>query len=254
MLSGKKVSLKNVIAKVYADLNIKDESYLTNIIEWLGEALGKIKADQQLESSDPLELCIHNHKAELPCDLIYLENVDYCGKQLAQASGQLFENSCNEIGIYNQYFSVDLRKFANKPFHLGQQPLKNPSGEFFKIENGWFKTTFPEGNVTIRYKKLATDDEGFPLVPEEESFRSALFWYVAWKYFYLKKIDGSNADFNRYHTMSLEAEQKWHWYCGQAGSEALMPDQYTLENIKRNFISLVPKIESFTKSFSDLNK
>lgn len=253
MLSGKTISLKNVISKVYSGLNIKDEDNLVNIIEWLGEAISKIKADAQLETKQ-YTLCVENHKAELPCDMVYLEEVDYKGRQMSKASAdKLIHHHQSDLGLYNQYFSVDIRKLANKCFEVGQRYVYT-DGEYFKIENGWFKTSFQKGEVNITYKKFPTDDEGFPLVPEEESYREALFWYVAWKYFYIKKIEASNADFNKFNHLSLEAEQKWHWYCGQAGSEALMPDLFTLENIKRNFISLVPKLNSFDKSFSDLNR
>lgn len=253
MLSGKKVSLKNVISKVYSDLNIKDEDHYTKIIEWLGEALSKIKVHDQLESVSTT-LCVKNHKTELPCDLVYLEEVGHNGRQLTKTSASSLEQKYNSnMVLYNQYSSIDINKINNKCFELGLK-YTYPDGQYFLIENGWFKTSFNSGDVDIVYKRFPLDNEGFPLIPEEESFRSALFWYVAWKYFFIKKIEASGNDFNKFHTLSLESEQKWHWYCGQSGSEALMPDLFTLENIKRNFISLVPKIDSFDNFYNNLNK
>lgn len=253
MLSGKKVSLKNVISKVYSDLGINDEDSYIKIIEWLGEAIGKIKVHEQLESVEA-KLNICNFKAELPCDLLYLEEVNYQGRQLIKSSSNtqnLHREGC--MTQYNQYFSVDLNKINNKAFELGSRG-RATNDLNFKIENGWFKSSFESGDIDIVYKRFPVDEEGFPLIPEEESFREALFWYVAFKYFYLKKIESDGSSFNKYSNLSSEAKQNWHWYCGQAGSEAMMPDVFTLENIKRNFISLVPKINSFDTFFTNLNK
>lgn len=254
MLSGKTISLKNVISKVYSGLNIKDESQYINIIEWLGEAISKIKTDAQLESV-PYKLCVENHKAELPCDMLYLVEVDYRGKQLTKASANhLVHTNFDATRVYNQYDFVDARleRLKNISYKLGQQ-YEYIGGDHFKLENGWFKTSFCDGEVNIVYKRFPIDEDGFPLVPEEESYREALFWYCAWKYFFIKKIEASGNDFNKFNNLSLEAEQKWHWYCGQAGAESLMPDLYMLENIKRNFLSLTFKSDSFDKFFMNLN-
>lgn len=254
MLSGKTISLKNVISKVYSGLNIKDESQYINIIEWLGEAISKIKTDAQLESVCTT-LCIDNHRAELPCDFMYLSEVDYKGFQLTKASANhLVKTNHDNIGIYNQYDYVDKRLdgLKNIAYCKGQK-YEFIGGDSFTIDKGWFKTSFFKGDVKITYKRLPVDDEGFPLVPEEESYREALFWYCAWKYFFIRKIEANGNEFNKFNNLSLEAEQKWHWYCGQAGAESLMPDLYMLENIKRNFLTLVPKADSFQTFFSNLN-
>lgn len=255
MLSGKKISLKNVISKVYSNLNIKDEKNYINIIEWLGEAIAKIKTDAQLESVQHT-LCVSNYKAELPCDFIYLEQVSSNGKQMLKSYGDSRPvPKTNDITVDNQYSYRDTRMAGveNISYNLGKLPILDSNNTFI-IENGWFKTNVSECNIDIWYKRLPMDSEGYPLIPEEESYREALFWYVAWKYFFLKRIEATGQDFNKFSQLSAEAEQKWHWYCGQAGSESIMPDLYMLENIKRNFISLIPKINSFDNFYNDLNK
>ena len=50
MIDNKLVSSKAVIAKVIADLDLKeDEIKITDVREWIGEAMEKIGAIQQLE-------------------------------------------------------------------------------------------------------------------------------------------------------------------------------------------------------------
>jgi len=50
-----------------------------------------------------------------------------------------------------------------------------------------------------------------------------------------------------------DAEIKYKYYINQAGAEAMMPDLFTLENIKRNYLRLVPKINDYREFFRGLN-
>lgn len=255
MLTGKKISLKNVISKIYDGLDLTDDNDHISIIEWLGEAISKIQVYEQLET---VHCCldIHNHKAELPCDLIYLDELTFCGIPLNKGYGNnLSDNYCNEMMLYNQYDYRDARMSGveNIAYELGKRYVHTKGAEFL-IQNGWIKTSLECGELDIVYRRLPVDEEGYPLIPEEESFREALFWYVAWKYFFKQRIKASGNDYNKYSQLSAESEQKWHWYCGQAGTTAIMPDVFTLENLKRNFLTLIPKINAYDTNFKNLNK
>lgn len=253
MLTHKKISIKNIISKIYRDLNIKEEDSLVNLIEWIGEALSFIKVPSQLQRISRHEIHICNHRAEIPCDLIYLQSVEFNGSQLNKnPGGRLLEHTGMEY-FYNNHYAVNRDKMVNINFINGSSYRFNDIDSFI-MENGWFKTSFPEGTIYIDYDKMETDEEGFPLVPDDESFRAALFWYSASKYFYIKFIESSGADTNKFNALRTDAEQKWQWYCGQAGTNALMPDEHTMEIIKKNFISLVPKLNSAKGFYNNLNK
>lgn len=94
------VSSKAVIAKIIADLDLKeDDIKITDIREWISEAMEKIGAVQQLEHKVAnLKIC--DYQAKLPCDLYRLNQVAFS-----------FENSCgwlpmrkvtNSFGIYKK--------------------------------------------------------------------------------------------------------------------------------------------------------
>lgn len=246
MLTSNKVSLKNIIAKVYRDLGIQEEESFIDIIEWAAEALGLIGVHDQFEAiEDCINIC--NHKAEIPCGLIYLDDVNYKGIQLNKGSGgNVFPEATHRM--YNTSPAVNKEKMMNIPFKLGYR-YQFDNNETFIMENGWFKTSFREGNILIKYRKLSVDDEGIPLVPDTESFRAAIFWYIAMKYFFVKSIIEDR--FTRFYK---EAEEKWHWYCNQAGANAMMPDLHMMENIKKNYLQLLPKVYSYKVFFSDLNR
>ena len=79
----KLVSSKSVIAKVIADLDLKDDNLrITDLRHWIGEAIEKIGSPQQLIhkvsgiEDEPI-LTLSNHQVALPTNLYKLEQVAY---------------------------------------------------------------------------------------------------------------------------------------------------------------------------------
>src|SRR4030042_3093142 len=77
------VSCKKVIAKIFADLDLKDEPHnIGNFIEWIGESLKKIGAFPALITrvtgkEDLPILTISNYQTKLPADLNTINQVAY---------------------------------------------------------------------------------------------------------------------------------------------------------------------------------
>lgn len=77
MINNRLISSNAVIAKIIADLDLKEtEIPITNMKEWIGEGLEKIGAIQQLEHKNAV-LPVVNHQVSLPCDLHQLGQVAY---------------------------------------------------------------------------------------------------------------------------------------------------------------------------------
>ena len=77
MIVNRMISSKSVIAKVIADLDLKeDQIRITDIREWILEAILKIGAIQQYDHKVVI-LPIINHQAALPCDLYKLGQVAF---------------------------------------------------------------------------------------------------------------------------------------------------------------------------------
>ena len=80
---AKLVSSKSVIAKVIADLDLKDDNLrITDMLHWMGEAIEKIGSPQQLIhkvsgiNDEPI-LTISNHQVAMPDGLYRLEQISY---------------------------------------------------------------------------------------------------------------------------------------------------------------------------------
>lgn len=100
MIDNKLISSKAVLAKIIADLDLKeDEIRITDVREWIGEAMEKIGAVQQLEHK-LANIQVVDYQAKLPCDLYRLNQVAFS-----------FENGCgwlpmrkvtNSFGVYKK--------------------------------------------------------------------------------------------------------------------------------------------------------
>jgi hypothetical protein len=69
MIQSKLISSKQIILRVLSDLDIPEEQLpISNVKEWIGQAMEKIGAITQLEHKVAV-LPVTNHQAKLPCDL-----------------------------------------------------------------------------------------------------------------------------------------------------------------------------------------
>ena len=77
MINNRMISSASVVAKVIADLDLReDEIRITDIREWIMESILKIGAIQQFEHKVEI-LPIECHQVSLPCDLYKLDQVAY---------------------------------------------------------------------------------------------------------------------------------------------------------------------------------
>lgn len=244
-LTGKKVSLKNIIAKVFRDLNLKEEQDFINFLEWGNEALEQIGVFEQLETR---YYCteVKFYKATIPCDMIYINSVSVDGVNLRPASNQYgaqrYEdhNSTADSGL-----AVNIDKVQNAAYVGILDLVKYPNS--YTIANGYIQLSKEKGTLNIAYQGVPEDEEGYPLVPDDVSFREAVYRYIVYKWMYPQVIVGKIDA-----RLLADAEQKWHWYCNQAGAKAQMPDQGKLENIARNYLKLKPDLYRFDKFYDNI--
>lgn len=254
------VSSKAVIAKIIADLDLKeDDIKITDIREWISEAMEKIGAVQQLEHKVAnLKIC--DYQAKLPCDLYRLNQVAFS-----------FENSCgwlpmrkvtNSFGIYKKcgecdpivknIFNLDNDKDALEilnsdqnikqtlsalvnqytvPSNNGRLIVGNPAtfntSLQYSTKPGYITVNVPCGWVKVSYHAIPTDEDSMPMIPDIPSYFEAIFWYVAMKMSYPKYLKGQLSQ-NIYYDM----RSSWNFYRKQAYAEAMMPTVDELETIK----------------------
>ena len=244
-LTGRKVSVKNIIAKVFRDLDLREEADFINMLEWSAEALDHIAVFDQLETKF---WCteVNFYKAELPCDMVYINSISVNGENLKPATNPFGSQHLEDYNTNaDSGLAVNIDKVQNAAY-AGLLDLRNHNNSY-TIANGYIKLAKKDGTLSISYQAMPTDEEGYPLIPDEVSFREAVYRYIVYKWMYPQVLKGKIDP-----RMLADAEQKWNWYCNQAGAKAMMPDQAKLENIKRNYLKLKPDLYRFDSFFNNI--
>jgi hypothetical protein len=84
-----------------------------------------------------------------------------------------------------------------------------------------------------------------PLIPDLQSYREALIYWLGTKMLYSKWIAGEVKS-----DIYYSIKNSWNFYRKQAYAESLMPNQDELTNIKYTWNTLVPEIDEERTFFS----
>ena len=110
---------------------------------------------------------------------------------------------------------------------------------------GYIMTNIPCGFVKISYYAIFTDSEGMPMIPDIESYKEAIFWYVTMKLMYPKKLRGQISQGDYY-----DIRNSYNFYRKQAYAEAMMPGVDDIESIKNTWTKLYPEFDDHDTFFS----
>lgn len=105
-------------------------------------------------------LDIKKYRALLPCD--YYQVI-----QIRKVKGPAF-------------------RYSSDSFHLSSNKESNGrdlADLTYKIQGNIIYTSIEEGEIEIAYKAIATDSEGYPLLPDNSSFTRALELYIKKQWF-----------------------------------------------------------------------
>ena len=217
----KTISSKHVIAKIYRDLDLNDPNYELDFIEWFGEALNFIGSSTQLVKKQE-KLLIEDHKANLPTDFVHLEQIRYESKQFGD--NYLKYNPANHN--------------TKEEGQIGKQK------ETYQLNPDVIVTTFEHGEITIIYKALPVDDDGYPLVPDNQYFLEALFWY-AFKKMLMRGYKSKVSELSYFY-----ADQQWKRYCTAARNKANYPDIGKYQRFADVWVGLIPAQRMFETGYN----
>ena len=130
--------------------------------------------------------------------------------------------------------------------------LYSSSEDEYTIVQDRLRFSFKEGFVAIAYLRQPTDKKtGYPLIPDDESARAAITYYMTWKIKqreYFNHTEGAGR-------LAKEAELRWLKYIKQFKNQTKMPanaDQY--ENLKQGSMYLLPRNKRYYGFFGNLNR
>ena len=278
----KNTSSKTIIRKLFRDLNPSGDNWIDDAIEWVGEALEHIGASSQLEKNVCV-VSIKNFKGTLPSNLAYINQVavnsasspaiaselDVLLSQISDLNYLIANdpsiNLTNQLRDFNvraaileniymsttqglialNYCTTNFPEAADCPSCSQEFIVGN---ECYYVEGGRIKTSFANGLVCLSYMSFPVDDDGYPLIPDDISFKEALFWYV------YKKLLLGNTSINTPNGIDyVFAETQWKYYCTQARNAANYPDIDRYESFLDQWVRLIPNINRHDELFGTLN-
>lgn len=119
----------------------------------------------------------------------------------------------------------------------------------YTITDSYIKTNVKSGYLMVAYQAIPTDGDGYPLVPDNQSFIDALYWYITMKMLYPQWAQGQVRD-----AVYYDARRSWNFHCKQAYGEAMMPNSDQMESIKNTWLKLVPEINHHDTFYSTLGQ
>lgn len=295
MINNRMISSASVVAKVIADLDLKeDQIRITDIREWIMEGILKIGAIQQYEHKVAI-LPIECHQVALPCDLYKLGQVafSFCDgggwlpmRKATSSFGVFHDRECSNepcmlipdtamFPLVKNMFNLNTDREALDKLNedtnlrqtlsilLNQWTVGTVNGKFvpgvvdhrdstmfsnelqYTTKPGYINTCMPRGFVKISYYAIYTDEDSMPMIPDLESYKECLYWYITMKLMYPKKLKGQISQGDYY-----DIRNSYNFYRKQAYAEAMMPTVDDLTTISNIYNKLYPEINDQDTFFS----
>ena len=285
----KTISSKAVIRKIFRDLKPQNDNWIDDAVEWIGEALEHIGAAPQLCQKQCV-LEIKDHKTLMPSDLYYINQVainnsvspvssneldklidkvkelkdeiaeaQAAGLEYSDTASILHEINSRIVVLENVYFKnenlLQPLQYGASTFHRSMHcsDCVNENTRYedtYIVDCDYIKTSFESGKICLSYMAFPTDEDCYPLVPDDISYMEAMFWYIYKKLLISfvappeTKRNGINYTF---------ADQKWKYYCTQARNAANFPDIDKYEAFMNQWVRMIPSINRHDTTFEDLN-
>lgn len=229
----KYISSKQIIAKVFRDFGIQDNDFITDAIEWIGEALDFIGAQRQLVGKTKV-FQTFNFRAPLPNDLYSIDSVRY-------ARGE-YGNETPSIDDFKYELSQAETEY-NAAFFGEEKQGADYRENGYLIDGEYIKTNLENSWIALTYWALPLDNDGYPLVPDMVEFKEALTWKIMEKIL----LSGHNHPVVNYQF----AHQQWLKYCTQARNQANMPDKGAYKLFKEKWVTMIPDYEHNIKELNN---
>ncbi len=220
------VSIKMVADRLYRNPLMKDLSYefiVDNAIQIL-----RILEAPSLFSTRREALNVVNYRAMKPVDMIKVESV-----------------------VRTEPGSIPVPLTASEDiaqeFYHQSNNLPTRSDETYSLNSKYINCNFEKGTVEVIYKAVATDEECYPLILNNETLLRCVESYIKYRYFdMLNDMDIiSNQKLNK-------AETDYMFNVGQADSNLKMPSVDEMESLVNQITQLIPSRTAHSSRFEFL--
>ena len=213
------ISLKEIINRVHLlGGDIVDDVTEDDVITYTIELIGVVGIPQLFENKvETLEL--KKYKAELPCDFVEEQAVKCCNDRTFNASTDMFRVQ-------------DSKTFV-------------PT---YKIQGNYLISSVEKGYIQLAYTAIKTDDEGYPMIVDDQAFIRALVSYIVYKRVFTNYINGRLPNEN----IMERVERDYEANIAIAEQKLRMPTIDEFNNISRMMNSFIFRNNARKSGFKNL--
>jgi hypothetical protein len=226
-MNGKNVSIGNILWKVLKQPIVQDLKY-EDAAEYAIEYLRLIGAALSFEDKVN-RIKLSNYKGLLPANLINIRGIEYTDSECDGGVAMRYASDIYHTDIDNNRGCGNFQEYT------------------YITQNNVITTSQKDGWINISYSAIATDEFGYPLIPDNESFKVGLEYYIIHRTLEGLWSMGKITDkvFQYY-------EQKRHYYSAQADGSMKIKNMDQMETmfnaINRLIIDVNPQ-QTFYKNF-----
>lgn len=170
-------------------------------------------------------LHIEDFRAKLPCDLISINQIKECKTGVCLRS------------MTDNFMPREHDRSAG---------YRIPQELSFKTQGQVLYVSFKTGDVSVSYKAIPVDKDGFPLLINNPVFLKALETYIKKEAFTILFDMGKIAP-----VVLQNTQQQYAWLAGQLQSEFTIPSISEMESIKRSWCTLLQRTSEFNNGFKN---
>lgn len=218
------VNIRRVLDELHKHPLLSDltlEQTVSHVVSFIG-IFGMPKLYQDKEEV----LHIEDFRAKLPCDLISINQIKEC-----------------KTGVCLRSMTDNFMPRE----HDRNAGCKIPQELSFKTQGQVLYVSFKTGDVSVSYKAIPVDKDGFPLLIDNPVFLKALEAYIKREAFTILFDMGKITP-----AVLQNTQQSYTWLAGQLQSEFTIPSQSEMESISRMWNTLIQRTSEFNNGFSSL--
>jgi len=169
---------------------------------------------------------IKDWRGQLPCDFEHMIQV----------------RAKNNEGMYVTY------RYSGDSFHMANKSntAEQHGNLTYKIQGTVIFTSTKDTRLEIAYNAYATDDDGYPLLPDNASFLRGLENYIKLQWFTIKYDMGELSQ-----QVLQNTQQEYAWAAGDAQSEFSRLSIDQAETLFNAFKTLLPRNNEHWRGFFD---
>lgn len=226
----KTTNIRRVADRIMRHPLLRDVPFET-ILDYTVDFLQIVGVPSLFEEKTAL-LHVENYRCMLPCDYVSMIQVRTAKKV---------------DGIEPNHRSHVSYRYSTDSFHMSNE--KPNVGRYgtdltYKIQGYVIYTSTKDTDIEIAYNAIATDGEGYPLLPDNPSFLRALEAYIKKQQFTIL------FDLGKLQPAILQnAQQEYAFYVGQCQTDMIMPSIDQMESLTNLWTALIARANEHSKGF-----